>query len=480
MIRARILAGAAVLTAACALPSVANAQIGPCPTLLPPPCIVIDPSKIVQSTAEIANKTRQIAQEAQKLKEMTSIQGILGKVKAPAMGGYNAMAPIAPIQPQSIAAASSEIYARMPAPSGSSEQQQKILADNRIYLRGAAADGYAMSQIVKQRLQTMSADVTQLQSEAAATSADVRTDWQINGRARNLMMRALMNLREVQAARVNLAAMTQLSSAKPVAYSAPVKYAEAAAPRPVQSPVWGQQLGRIADLTNKLQSLKTAKQLSGSYKDSISGFQQTQAEYQMMLNAANQSQSRLQSLANSEAARKRVSAATLMNRANQLMAARDQTTWDNQDKVKIAKRAAEYTEDQLDKLVSGDVSNSWSDYLMNRAEAYKQEAFFRPINEDAKALEADTRRYMRDFEQSVGFPIGDVNSIDRQIAEVNAELATLGRSLDTAPQEVRAQRDAIFKSTMAGSDYTGGTPNMQIVDHGKADIDPRQYGYDRF
>jgi hypothetical protein len=200
----------------------------------------------------------------------------------------------------------------------------------------------------------------------------------------------------------------------------------------------------------------------------------------MMLNAANQSQSRLQSLANSEAARKRVSAATLMNRANQLMAARDQTTWDNQDKVKIAKRAAEYTEDQLDKLVSGDVSNSWSDYLMNRAEAYKQEAFFRPINEDAKALEADTRRYMRDFEQSVGFPIGDVNSIDRQIAEVNAELATLGRSLDTAPQEVRAQRDAIFKSTMAGSDYTGGTPNMQIVDHGNADIDPRQYGYDRF
>lgn len=479
MASARILAGAAVLAAACALPSAAQAQIGPCPTLMPPPCIVIDPSKIAQSASEIANKTKQIAELKKQADSLTSIQGVLGKLKSPGMGGYNAMAPLAPLNPTTIAAASTDIDRNMPPVGGSPDQQRAIIERNRIMVRSAAGDGYALSLAMKQRLSQLNADAQQLKLDAAAKGTDIRTDWQINSRARNLMMRALMNLREIQAARINLEGVSQLGKAEVVGAVRPYQRPEVAAPVATNTTTWGKQLGDIANLTNKLQSLQTAKQLSSSYKDSIAGFQQTQAEYQSMLQAANQSQARLQNLANSDAYRKRVSAATLMNRANQIMAARDQTTWDNPDKAKIAKSAADYAEDQLDKLVSGDVSNSWSDYLRDRAEAYKQEAFFRPINEDAKALEADARRSVAEFEQSVGFGISDEAALDRQITEVNAQLKTLGSSLDGAPQDVRAQRDAIFANTMRGANYDGGTPNMGTVDLGNVEVDPRQYGYEQ-
>lgn len=477
MNRARILAGAAVLAAACALPSAAQAQIGPCPTLQPPPCIVIDPSKIAQSTAEIANKTKQITELAQKAKEMASIQGMLGKLKAPGMGGYNALAPLAPTNPTTITAASGEIDRAMPVMSGSPEQQKAISARNRVLVRAAAGDGYALSQAMKQRLLQLQTDVVQLQREAGA-GVDLRTDWQINGRARNLMMRALMSLRELKSAQVNLEAVQQLSKMEGANNLPSFQRAEAAATAPKAVPTWGATLGDIASLTNKLQALETARQLSVSHKESLAGFAATQAEYQQMLQAARNSQAQVQQIANRDSSRK-VSAASLIARADQIMAQRDRTTWDNPDKAKIAKSAADYAEDQLDKMVSGDVSNSWSDYLRNRAEAYKQEAFFRSINDDAIAAQKSSIAYMAEFEASVGFPVNDVSALERQIAETNAQLKNLGGSLDGAPDPVKAQRDAIYASTMAGSNYTGGTPNMEIVDHGDQDIDPSKYGYDR-
>lgn len=477
MNRARILAGAAVLAAACALPSAAQAQIGPCPTLQPPPCIVIDPSKIAQSTAEIANKTKQITELANKAKEMASIQGLLGKLKAPGMGGYGGLAPIAPTNPTTISAAAADISKNMPVMSGSPDQQRAISAKNRILVRSAAGDGYALSQAMKQRLLQFQTDAVQLQGEAVG-GADVRYDWQINNRARNLMMRALVSLREVQSARINLEAVQQLGKMEGTNALPSFQHAEAAAIAPQAVPTWGKTLGDISSMTNKLQALQTARQLSISHKDSLDGFAATQAEYQQMLGAAQSSQRDVQNIANRDAQRN-VPASKLIQRADQIMAQRDQTTWDNPDKAKIAKNAADYAEDQLDKLVSGDVSNSWSDYLRNRAEAYKQEAFFRPINADAIAARDSSIAYMKEFEDSVGFPVADIGALDRQIAETTAQLKALGGSLDTAPDPVKAQREAIFASTMAGAEYTGGTPNMTIVDHGDQDIDPTKYGYDK-
>src|SRR3546814_12417884 len=62
---------------------------------------------------------------------------------------------------------------------------------------------------------------------------------------------------------------------------------------------------------------------------------------------------------------------------------RDRTTWDDPSKRSVTEAAAKYTESQLDGMVSGDVRDNWSNLLIQRAEAFKQEAFFRSVNADA-------------------------------------------------------------------------------------------------
>src|SRR3546814_5742800 len=75
---ARILAGVATFTVACALPSVAFAQIGACPTLLPPPCIVNDPGRIAGIVAEIKEKKDQLENAVQQVQQATTLNGALG------------------------------------------------------------------------------------------------------------------------------------------------------------------------------------------------------------------------------------------------------------------------------------------------------------------------------------------------------------------------------------------------------------------
>src|SRR3546814_14648293 len=69
---ALILAGVATFTVACALPSVACAQIGACPTLIPPPCIVNDPGRIAGIVAEIKEKKDQLENAVQQVQDRKS------------------------------------------------------------------------------------------------------------------------------------------------------------------------------------------------------------------------------------------------------------------------------------------------------------------------------------------------------------------------------------------------------------------------
>src|SRR3546814_14021269 len=75
---ARILAGVATFTVACALPSVAFAQIGACPTLLPPPCIVNDPGRIAGIVAEIKEKKTKLENAVQQVQQATTLNVTLG------------------------------------------------------------------------------------------------------------------------------------------------------------------------------------------------------------------------------------------------------------------------------------------------------------------------------------------------------------------------------------------------------------------
>src|SRR3546814_1299371 len=80
----------------------------------------------------------------------------------------------------------------------------------------------------------------------------------------------------------------------------------------------------------------------------IDGVRQTQAEYQQMVQAKNRAQAAVQNLANSDGSKKRVSAASLLARADSIMQSRDRTTWDDPSKRSVTEAAAKYTESQLE------------------------------------------------------------------------------------------------------------------------------------
>src|SRR3546814_2300539 len=130
-------------------------------------------------------------------------------------------------------------------------------------------------------------------------------------------------------------------------------------------------------------AIDTGKTLLGG----IDGVRQTQAEYQQMVQAKNRAQAAVQNLANSDGSKKRVSAASLPARADSTMQSRDRTTWDDPSTRSVTEAAAKYTESQLEGMVSGDVSDHWRHLLIQRAEAFKQEAFFRSVNADARSEE---------------------------------------------------------------------------------------------
>lgn len=450
MTRARILAGAAVLAAACALAAPAQAQFAsPCMLLgspLPPPCIIFDPSKVATMATEISQKTQQIAQLKSQIEQYTSIQGLLGKLKQGgigSIGGYEPIAPISPITPQ---AASAELAKVLPPAGLSQEQASSYKKMDALRVRAAAGDGYAIATAIKARLADMATTAAKVESLAAQGSADMRTDWQANTQARALMLRALQTLAEVRAAHVTLVSQNALGSTTP-AKSVFTQGTPASTPA-ASAPNYAEGLGKVSNLSNQLASLLSAKQVAASYVDSINGFRETQAEYQQMLQAAQASEAQLESLASYDASRKRVSAQALLDRANSIMASRDRTVWDDPNKQTSAKAAAGYAESQLDKMVPGDVSNSWGDYLQNRAEAYKQEAYFRPINEEAKQSEQDAIQSLKDYSASLGVDASNPNALDAEIARVQQQLKDAGQSLATAPDQVQAQRDAIYNSTM--------------------------------
>lgn len=460
MNRARFLAGAAVLAAACALPNAAHAVISPCMVLgspMPPPCIVFDASKVIQHAAELKSKTEELQNIVQQAKEMTDIQGALGKVKGAVKAPFAGVTPIAPIAMITPAQASSQFAASLPAPDGSVAGSGAYGAAVQTAARASAGDGWAIATTTKDRLVQLDLRARTIQAvaicsarkPAAAGDAGLRTDWQINTRAKSLVMQTMATLKEVQAARLHEKSVKAFEKPS-VGSGKTLPRVEAPTPSIPKSEEWAPKLGAIAGLSNKLSALMLAGSLYLAYKEAISGHQQTQTEYQSVLKAAQNSEAQLQSLAAAEARRKGVSAASLLSTANQYMS-RDRTAWDDPSKSDVAKSLADAAKKQLDRMVPGDVSGQWSTLLQNRAEAYKQEAFFRPISEQASVLEKDAIASLAQYEASIGMKISDKSVLDAEIAKVQQELGAIGNSMQGAPADVIRQRDAIYKSTVDGA-----------------------------
>src|SRR3546814_9005148 len=103
------------------------------------------------------------------------------------------------------------------------------------------------------------------------------------------------------------------------------------------------------------------------------------------------------------------------------MQSRDRTTWDAPSKRSVTEAAAKYTESQLDGMVSGDVSDNWSNLLIQRAEAFKQEAFFRSVNADAITSEQAARKALADYNGTIGVNAGDSAALQAAIRQRSEE-----------------------------------------------------------
>lgn len=501
---ARILAGVATFTVACALPSIAFAQIGACPTLLPPPCIILDSTKIAGMVSEIKQKKDELENTIQQVEQMTTLNGIMGMANG---ANQSANDPIIAIVPpvstgenMTFSEAANQLNASLRAHPTSLEGQAAAAGDDQLRMRAAAGEGYATALAIKARQSEFDTSYRDLFTRAAAQAStpaqtpkpgklpsqseqlrvcrsmgsgpfqgwrqniiagdankaeNLEQDFEMNGAAKLLLLNAYMLKREADAARLQLLAMTSINS-KIGNGGGQVRYSEAEPAAAKEAPRHNIDLGELMNEVSKLLALKHAVETAKTLVLGIDGTRQTQAEYKAMVNAKNQAQAAVQNVANSDASRKRVSAASLMAKADQIMQARDRTTWDDPSKRSVTEAAASYAEDQLDKMVNGDVSDNWSNLLIQRAEAFKQEAFFRGINGDAATAEQAGLKALEEFNGSVGINASDTNALQAAIQQAQSRVNELSGKLDKAPADIISIRDRVIGS--ANSIAPGQSP----------------------
>jgi hypothetical protein len=321
--------------------------------------------------------------------------------------------------------------------------------DTQLRVRAAAGEGYGMATAVKYKMCKMNQEARRLTAAMQALDngpgTDIRANWSINQGARRLMFNSLMTLREVQTTRLQLAAVSSINTNAP--RSTTVDRKEAPEVAPATSPGYSIDIGSIANAANKLASLLSAKQVITSFVDGINGSRATQNEYAQIKAAAVASQQRVEALAASEARKKGISAATLLSIANSYMQNYDRTTWDDANKANAAKAAANAAENALDGRVSGDVSDNWDVILQQRAEAFKQEAYFRSIAQDAADMEKSTITALAEYEQSLGVKVSDTAALNAAIQAAQNEVGQLSQKLASAPADVVSKRDQILTSS---------------------------------
>lgn len=466
MRRARLLACAAAVLTAVALPSAASAQAcwavgSPQPV---PPCIVWDNSQILETVNELREKAAELQAKKAELQQYVTVEGVMGAVGARKIPSFPSLPAIAPLMQKSFVQAGTEARAKIASTSldtaGKNEHRRQLALD----LRAAAGDGYAIALSTKTRFDEMEKDAASIGTLSSKCSVDTRSDWSFNTMARSLMLRALAARREIDAAQVQLMSAQVMASPKmAAAVNAPVIPQGPGTPEsaPVVETSWSDGLGKVANLTSYLASLITARDIVKGFGESLKSHQETRQEYQQVLAAANVAQANMVSFAANEGRKKNVSGAALLAAADQIMASMDHTTWDDQSKTSVASRAARYAEDRLDGMVKGDVSNSWSGNLQNRAEAFKQEAFYREFDAEAKAQTADTLATMAAYGKEIGIDLNDPAALEAAITATQNGLGTLGKQLDAAPEAIRAKRDEIYKSTMETAGYAPPEADQQ-------------------
>ena len=388
---------------------------------------------------------------------MASIQGAMGAVTDKPVSLIGAIEPIAPIAPTTSNESIAAFRSANPTSATTQSGRSTFVGGLEKADRGAAGDGWAIAQVAKGRLTNLTNEARKIQAFAACSArrktspngddnANLRTDWQIRNRASSLIFQSMALLQEVEAARLNGNAVSTLSTNGP--NSAPdLSRSEAPGVPQSTNPEWGQKLGRVADFATKLAALYAAKKIMDGFLSAREGHKQTEREYRQVLEKARNADRELQNLAVREARKKGIAASTLLSKVNQIMA-QDRTSWDDPAKGRITENLAKSAKSQLDRMVKGDVSNEWVDAIMKRSDTYKEEAFFRPISQDSGTLDKEIGQWIGDYEKDLGVKASDDEALMAAIADMERKLAEAGAEFESAPDDIRRQRDLIYTSTV--------------------------------
>lgn len=428
------------------------------------PCIVFDFKNAVEVANDIREKTEELKARQAEFAGYLNIEKVMGAAGKRGIPSFPALPAIAPLAAKTFGQAGAEARAKISSGGLDTAGRNEMRKNTALDLRAAAGDGYAIALATKSRFSEMEQDAQSIATLTQKCSVDARSDWSFNTQARSLLLRALAARREIDAAQVQLtSAKVMASPAVSAAGSLPsIPQAAPAIDEPLPpAPQWSDRIGKVANLTSYLASLITARDLLNGFKDSIKNHQDTQRDYQTVLANAQRLQSDMVRFAQNEGYKKGVDGNRLLAEADRIMGSMDHTTWDDVSKNSVASQAASYAERRLDDMVRGDVSNSWSDNLVKRAEAFKQEAFYREFNTQAKELEAESRASIAALGGDLQININDPKALDAAIAATQNSLAVVGKEIDAAPPEVKSKRDAIYASTMETAGYKPGDYQIQ-------------------
>lgn len=443
----RTIALSAALLAGTAVTSPALA-VTPCLAIgspMAPPCIVIDTSRIAESINKIKQMRDKIAELSQIAENFADINKIMG-AKAEAIGKpIKAWIPIAPGKEISFAQAANEMAAIMPeSDSMTADQNDAQRAAMIIAERASSGDGWSVSGAMKERLVGMRNDGDIVAKAAGQCSTTLRRDWQINTHAKLLYLRSLMALRELRQAKALHNAVGTINY-EPTEKVDSHDREDAPEYQPQRTHDFVDTLTEIALLTAQLLSVQNGNEAAKAFDATISEINQTKNEYAALEQIAAQANTRVNDLANATAAEKGVTAQELLNAVNAIMTKLDQSTWDTPDKDVITLKAATTAREMLNGMVDGDVSETWIQALIARAEANKQAAFFKEYAGSADQYLKSTIAAQAAYSSGIGTDIQDAQAMQARIAELEKQVADLKASLAGASPEIKQKADALIQ-----------------------------------
>lgn len=440
-----LLAGAAFATPAMATPCLA---VG---SLSPPPCMIIDPSKILEHANKIKQYRDRITELSQVAENLADISSIMGE-KAESKGKpVKAWVPLAPGEEISFAQAANEMAAIMPeSDTLTADQTDAQRAAMIIAERASSGDGWSLAQSTKERLVGMKNDGDILAKATGQCSTNLRRDVQLNTHAKLLYMRSLMALRELRQGKALYGAISTINY-EPTEHIPTHDRESAPEYLPERGTDFASILTDIALNTARLLALKNGNEAAAVFATALSDLLQTKREYDTLAQIADQTNQTLVNLAAATASEKNVDAQALVLAANETMAKYDQSTWDTPDKDAITARATALTKQVLDSMVDGNVSDQWITVLTARAEAYKQAAFFKDYAASADDYIKSTQTAQSAYSDGLGVDLQDKTALNTQIADLQKQIDDLKASLATAPPDVQKKAANILQQLNVAS-----------------------------